>query len=128
VIRVWLICRPNARAAVNAALGAVNPAWANTMVAQFPRGNGGFGAPPAAKLYVAGWQDTPANLQAARAALQGVAGIRAFHGAAWGLESEESAEADHTAGDPSTTRYRRRAAIKAAIAAMGLNVPDEDIP
>jgi hypothetical protein len=120
VIRVWIVCRPNARANIAAALaaaGRVNPfAWV-----QFPQPATRDAAMPAAKFYWCGWQATLAEIQAVRAALSGIPGWRGFRGLAQGWEhTDEDDRDDIDPPDPMLNRHTRRAALVMAARQMGI--------
>jgi hypothetical protein len=124
MIRVLMVCRPAARATVDAALASAGlgseVAWV-----QWPQPATIDEAMPVARIWWCGWQGAAATATAMRAALSGVPGWRAFRGRAVGTESSVShPESDDDAAnpDPITDRITRRAAIVVAARQMSVTL------
>ncbi len=125
--QVFIVCKPSARAAVNSALGAIDPAWALTVRCSFPLRKTRFGPKPTPRLYWASWQAKRAVLQVVRAAIKDIPGVKLVRGRVVGIDSADGIENDPTRGDRATTKYTLRAAIKAAAGDLGVPVPDADL-
>lgn len=120
--RIWIVCRPSARAAVNTALASL--AGGEAVRASLPRGPR-WGAQPAPRLFFAGWQGPAAELLAVRQALQGVPGVRLVPGMVHGLERDRDGVEDPALGD-ATTRRSRRGAVRYVAAQFGIALEQQE--